>query len=163
MLTSRTDGFGFAAFAVAALLLLAGCGPGGPPAGPGTAGRGARDTASTVSSGSVLSDSALGHLRYQRFADLIEGRFPGVRVEHYQNGEIGIRIRGAGAFQGRSEPLYLLDGMEIQSSSLLSINPEDITRIEVVKDGMAAAYGVRGANGVILITTKRRGSDKPPS
>ncbi|NJD10638.1 MAG: hypothetical protein FIB01_09460 [Gemmatimonadetes bacterium] len=142
---------------------LAGCGPGLRAPGSEAAPRAAGDSSRANSTGSVLTDSALARMRYQRFADVIEGRFPGVRVEHYQNGEIGIRIRGAGAFQGRNEPLYLLDGMEIQASSLLQINPEDITRIEVIKDAMAAAYGVRGANGVIMITTRRRESERPPA
>ena len=158
MLSSRSGNWRSTLGTVLVLALgLAGCGPG--PGAVQSPGRTRGDTARASSAGSVLTDSALSRMRFQRFADVIEGRFPGVRVEHYQNGEIGIRVRGAGSFQGRNEPLYLLDGMEIQASSLLQINPEDITRIEVIKDAMAAAYGVRGANGVILITTKRRESE----
>jgi TonB-dependent SusC/RagA subfamily outer membrane receptor len=60
---------------------------------------------------------------------------------------------------GSSEPLYIIDGAKVQSGAggLLFLDPEDISRIEVLKDiGSTSIYGSEGANGVILITTKTR-------
>jgi len=75
------------------------------------------------------------------------------------NGGVSIRIRGASTFLGSSEPLYIIDGTKVQSGSggLLFLDPQEITRIEVLKDiGSTSIYGSEGANGVIIITTKRR-------
>ena len=89
-------------------------------------------------------------------ATSIQGRSPGVEV--VTNGGVAgaqanIIIRGAGSFSN-TEPLYLIDGA-ISNSGLRNLNPNDIQSIEVLKDGSAAAiYGVRAANGVVLVTTK---------
>ena len=64
----------------------------------------------------------------------------------------GLIIRGVGTFNGSSAPLILMDGMEVHDTSV--INPNDIHAIDVIKDGGTAAYGMRGANGVILITSE---------
>ena len=91
-------------------------------------------------------------------------RLPGVRVIELQNtfGGISVRIRGsANSLQGGEEPLFVLDGMPIPSGAgqILGINPNDIESITVLKDaGATAIYGSRGANGVILIKTKKGGS-----
>jgi TonB-dependent SusC/RagA subfamily outer membrane receptor len=86
-------------------------------------------------------------------------KFPGVAVSRTASGGISIRIRGASSFMGNSEPLYVLDGIPLQPSpdgTLTGIVPNDIQSIEVLKDAPATTmYGVRGANGVILIITKR--------
>ncbi len=91
--------------------------------------------------------------------DLIEGRLPGVYVRRLGNGEVSIRVRGASSFMGGGEPLFVIDGRPVMtpaSSALMAISPQDIVRIDVLKDaGATAIYGSRGANGVILITTKR--------
>ncbi len=86
-------------------------------------------------------------------------RFPGVMVSRTPDGGVSIRIRGVTSFHGSNEPLYVIDGVPMQSGSdriLTGINPHDIASIEVVKDPAGEAmYGVRGANGVIIIKTKR--------
>lgn len=91
--------------------------------------------------------------------DLIVGRFAGVEVIHLANGASAIQIRGVNTIMGNTEPLYVIDGTEVEAGpggGLWGLNPEDIARIEVLKDaGATALYGIRGANGVILITTKR--------
>ena len=93
-----------------------------------------------------------------RAEELLAGRFPGVEVYRAPGG-IAIRIRGASSVYGSSEPLYVVDGMPIEpgpGGALVGINPADIEKIEVLKDaGSTAQWGVRGANGVILIKTKR--------
>ena len=90
---------------------------------------------------------------------LLQGRIAGVTVSRASDGGVAVRIRGAASIYGNSEPLYVLDGMPIQpgpTGSLTGINPSDIESIKVLKDAAETAmYGVRGANGVIVITTKR--------
>lgn len=87
-------------------------------------------------------------------------RLPGVRVIELHGGGISVRIRGStSSFLGGEEPLFILDGMPISSGDgeIRGINPNAIESITVLKDaGATAIYGSRGANGVILIKTKRR-------
>lgn len=90
-------------------------------------------------------------------ASLLQGRMSGVTVSSFsaqpgKDGDVEIRIRGIGTF-GNSNPLVLIDGVE---GSLSNVSPNDIENISVLKDAASAAiYGVRAANGVILVTTKR--------
>ena len=71
-----------------------------------------------------------------------------------------IQIRAASSISGDSNPLIVVDGYPI-SGSLATINPNDIQSLEVLKDAASAAiYGSRGANGVILVTTKKGRSGK---
>lgn len=111
----------------------------------------------------------------------LAGRAPGVMVVKSSGApgaDASIRIRGASSVFGVNEPLYVIDGVPIQIgqgmgqdafrssksfqvSPLAAINPEDIERIDILKDASGTAiYGSRGANGVILVTTKR-GKGKP--
>ena len=91
--------------------------------------------------------------------DLMEGRLPGVSVRRLGNGDVSIRVRGASSFMGGGEPLFVIDGRPVMtpaSSALMAISPRDVVRIDVLKDaGATAIYGSRGANGVIVITTRR--------
>ncbi len=86
--------------------------------------------------------------------ELLMSRFPGVVVTRTPDGRLAVRIRGTS-----NEPLYVIDGVPIRpgpGGSLAGINPYDIESIEVLKDAASTTmYGVRGANGVIVITTKR--------
>jgi TonB-dependent starch-binding outer membrane protein SusC len=69
-----------------------------------------------------------------------------------------VRIRGVHSLLGTNEPLYVIDGMPLpfgMQNQLAGIDPRDVARIDVLKDGSAAIYGSRGANGVVLIATKR--------
>lgn len=97
-----------------------------------------------------------------RVEELFAGRFPGVEVWRVPGG-LSVRIRGSTSVMASNEPLYVIDGMTIDpgpGGALVGLNPADIQSIEVLKDaGSTAMYGVRGANGVILIKTKR-GPDK---
>ncbi len=108
----------------------------------------------------------------------LQGRAAGVLVTQASSapgGGISVRIRGGNSIQGGNEPLYVIDGVPVYSNNnevnpgggqfnelrtapnaLASLNPSDIESIEVLKDASATAiYGSRGANGVVLITTKR--------
>ncbi|MFC0321393.1 MULTISPECIES: TonB-dependent receptor [Olivibacter] len=101
----------------------------------------------------------------------LTGQVSGVNVST-SNGTPGggprIQVRGIGAIGAGSEPLYVIDGFPIPSSSgqqsnpMSALNPQDIASMTVLKDASATAiYGSRGANGVIIITTKRGSSGKP--
>jgi TonB-dependent SusC/RagA subfamily outer membrane receptor len=91
---------------------------------------------------------------------VILGRVPGVLVTRTAGGGVAVRIRGVSSFYGSNEPLYVIDGIPIQAGpngALSGINPYDIASIEVLKDPVdTALYGIRGANGVIVIKTKRQ-------
>lgn len=95
-------------------------------------------------------------------ASLLQGKMPGVTVQAGSPTpgaeNVNITIRGQGSFNNNS-PLILIDGVE---GSLSSIPPSDIESVSVLKDAASASiYGVRAANGVILVTTKRGKSGKP--
>src|SRR5690606_33235077 len=97
-------------------------------------------------------------------ANMLQGRAAGVQVSQ-NNGTPGaglsIRIRGTNSINADSEPLYVIDGFPTSDGVGLSVKPEDIESITVLKDAASASiYGARGANGVVLITTKK-GIDKP--
>ncbi|TKC65140.1 TonB-dependent receptor [Pedobacter hiemivivus] len=89
----------------------------------------------------------------------LAGRATGVQV--LQNtgapgGGVSVRIRGTNSIQGSNEPLYVIDGFPIAGSNPSVINNSDIESMEILKDASATAiYGSRGANGVVLITTKK--------
>lgn len=90
---------------------------------------------------------------------ILAGRIAGVWVTRTSDGGISVRIRGPTSIYGSTAPLYVLDGVPIQpgpNGALAGINPYDIESIEVLKDAASTAmYGSRGANGVIVIKTKR--------
>ena len=100
----------------------------------------------------------------------IKGRLSGVQVSSVDGtpgAPVSIRIRGVGTV-GNTQPLFVIDGVPVGSGEdartnpLTTINPNDIESISVLKDASAAAvYGVRAANGVVLITTKRGKTGKP--
>ncbi|WP_188558719.1 SusC/RagA family TonB-linked outer membrane protein [Hymenobacter glacieicola] len=92
----------------------------------------------------------------------IQGRLPGVQV--INSGVPGqapiVNIRGLGSINGGSGPLYIIDGLWVEN--IRDFNPQDAESIQVLKDGASLApYGSRGANGVIIITTKRGKSGTP--
>jgi len=96
---------------------------------------------------------------------LLQGKVAGVNVTSATGepgGVQGITIRGPGGIRSGSTPLFVIDGLALDNSStgggnpLNFLNPQDIEKIDILKDASATAiYGARGANGVILITTKK--------
>ena len=88
-------------------------------------------------------------------------RVPGVTVARLASGSYSVRVRGGGARltanSSPSEPLFVLDGMPLPvgPGALDNVPPSDVERIDVLKDAEAAIYGSRGANGVILVRTRR--------
>ena len=132
-----------------------------------------RDLTGSVSSVKIEDDVSRAAATVDQ---LLQGRAAGVQVTQNAanpNSGVSVRIRGTNSLRGNNEPLYVIDGVIISSagedvgavggnntgqdpqSGLNGINPRDIERIEILKDASATAiYGSRGANGVVLITTK---------
>ena len=120
--------------------------------------------ASYTGSAEVVSGNIITKTQTANVTKSIEGLVPGVQVTG-NSGQPGsgmnIRIRGIGSVNASNEPLYIVDGSPYDGS-ISSFNPEDIENISVLKDAASAAlYGARGANGVVLITTKQGRSQKP--
>lgn len=90
-------------------------------------------------------------------AEAITGRLAGVRVttsEGAPGADIQIRVRGGGSITQDNSPIYVVDGIQVENA-LNFISPQDIESIDVLKDASTTAiYGARGANGVVIITTK---------
>jgi TonB-linked SusC/RagA family outer membrane protein len=114
-----------------------------------------RDLTGSVSS---ISKEEIENIPVASVDQALGGLAPGVNVVQ-TSGQPGagttIRIRGGNSISANNEPLYVVDGF-IGVGDLNTINPEDIESIEVLKDAASLAiYGTRGANGVVLITTKK--------
>lgn len=112
---------------------------------------------------SVVNKEAFESRPNSQFGNLIQGKTAGVQVispSGKPSAGFSMRIRGTNSISGSSEPLYVVDG--VPSSDTRTLNPADIESISVLKDASSAAiYGAQGANGVVLITTKRGGSGSP--
>lgn len=106
------------------------------------------------------------------FEQMLQGRAAGVQVlasNGMPGAPVTVRVRGTGSITASSEPLYVIDGIPMttgsfganfrtatETNALASLNPNDIESMEILKDADATAiYGARGANGVVLVTTKR--------
>lgn len=89
---------------------------------------------------------------YTDIADYIQATEPGVIVQK-NGGSARYLIRGIGTNSSATDPLLMVDGVQVDSFD--SILPSQVDAIEVIKDGSASIYGMQGANGVIMITTKK--------
>lgn len=125
----------------------------------------------------VVRSEELEQVPVSTFEQTLRGSTAGLQasaVDGAPGGNTQVRIRGIGSISASSEPLYVIDGIPVQNGSIgtidnggsstnvmASINPNDIASISVLKDAASTAiYGSRGANGVILITTKSGSSGK---
>jgi TonB-linked SusC/RagA family outer membrane protein len=111
---------------------------------------------------SVVSTKELTKNPAVSAAMALQGKAPGVLVS--QSGKPGagptIRVRGVGSINNGSDPIYIVDGVQI--GNIDNIQPQDIESLQVLKDASASAiYGANGSNGVIIVTTKRGKSGKP--
>lgn len=108
---------------------------------------------------SKVGGDELSNLPAARVDQTLQGRASGVQVSQI-SGEPGaattIRIRGGNSIQGNNEPLWVIDGIIVGTDyNLSNLNTNDIQSIDILKDAVAVSiYGTRGANGVILVTTK---------
>jgi TonB-dependent SusC/RagA subfamily outer membrane receptor len=131
-----------------AVLLATACGTGAPPGvAPAPPEEGERGLAAVHD---VLTRAQIQRINANSMEQLLDGRFTGVQVLRH-GGEPVLRIRGAG------EPLLVVDGVPTGTFRFLwGMNPLDIERIEILKDASTSLYGVQGANGVVLIETRRQ-------
>jgi TonB-linked SusC/RagA family outer membrane protein len=147
-------------------------------------GYGSRKKSEITSAITSVKASELLQTPVANLAQGLQGRVAGLQITQNNaapGGSISVRLRGTNSINGSSEPLYIVDGVQIQNttapgvsgpatlgnisgvggfannvSSLSFLNPNDIESIEVLKDASAAAiYGSQAANGVIIITTKK--------
>jgi len=125
---------------------------------PGASSSDPQHQAPSSSHGTVTADD-ISQQPGKPIEEVLAGRIAGVQVGRDANGALTVRVRGGSSINGSNEPLYVIDGVSVQpgaGGSLAGINPSDIESIQVLRDAMAtAAYGVRGANGVIVIKMKK--------
>jgi TonB-linked SusC/RagA family outer membrane protein len=118
-----------------------------------------------VGSAATVKGADIAALPIASFDQALQGRSPGLlmRAQSGQPGNSGsIIIRGRATFGGATDPLFIVDGLRIAGADFSQINPNDILNITVLKDAVATSiYGSQGANGVVVVTTKRGGSGKP--
>lgn len=105
-----------------------------------------------------VSNKDLESVPVYNIGEALKGRASGVRVTHNSGqpgSRIQIRIRGGNSMIGSNDPLYVVNGFPL-TGGINFLNPADIESIDILKDASATAiYGARGANGVVIITTKR--------
>ncbi len=129
-------------------------------------GYGTRQKRSVTGSIASIKAASIKENPIANLAQGLQGRVAGLDMRQNSGlpgGNISVKIRGTNSINGSSEPLYVVDGIQISASSginvanpLSQINPSDIESVEILKDASATAiYGARAANGVVLITTKR--------
>lgn len=111
--------------------------------------------------GTIVTAEDIARSPSEPVEEIVASRVAGVRIVRTADGGISIRIRGATSVFGSNDPLYVIDGIPVEAGpngSLRGIVPSDIASIEVLKDAASTAlYGLRGANGVIVIKTKQAG------
>ena len=92
------------------------------------------------------------YCNFNNIYELLKGKFPGVQVDG-ATGNYRVFVRGSQSINASNEVLFIVDGSP--SGNVSSLHPCNIKSIDVIKDGMTSMYGARGANGVILVETKR--------
>lgn len=115
-----------------------------------------------------ISSESFENQAVTNFQQAIQGRAAGVIVNSntgIPGGSISINVRGVGSFSAGTQPLYIIDGVQMnaatfggytQTNTLAGLNPNDIESIEIIRDAATSSlYGAQAANGVVLITTKK--------
>jgi TonB-linked SusC/RagA family outer membrane protein len=146
-------------------------------------GYGTQNRRNVTGSVSIVTTEALDRAPVGTIDQVLQGTSPGVHVTSTSGepgGAMSVRIRGTSSITGNSEPLYVIDGFPIENdiegssvgnggrdrtappNPLVTLNPSDIESISILKDASATAiYGARGANGVVIITTKQGRGARP--
>lgn len=128
-------------------------------------GYGTKDKRSLTSSVTTIQNKDIKDLKVSSVEQLMIGQAPGVQVLQttgHPGAGLTVRVRGTGSINAQNEPLYVIDGMPVEapvynsrSNPMSFLNPSDIENITILKDAASTSiYGSRGANGVVLITTK---------
>ena len=114
---------------------------------------------SFAGSAGLVDGEKLRSVPIASFDQALQGTTPGLlmRASSGQPGNSGsILIRGIGSITGSTSPIFIVDGIQIAATDFAALNPNDIENVTVLKDAVAAStYGSRGANGVIVVTTRR--------
>jgi TonB-dependent SusC/RagA subfamily outer membrane receptor len=147
---SRSRGRGVLVLAA----LLAACSPAGPPSTETPA------PATEVGTAQGATAADIRQSPNEPIEQQLMARSPGVVIGRTADGSLTVRIRGgSSSTYGNNAPLYIVDGVPFSTSTdggLSGINPHDISSIRVLKDAAdITMYGIRGANGVIVIKTKK--------
>lgn len=113
---------------------------------------------------SKVTNKQIAQVPIASFDQILQGRAPGLYVAS-GSGQPGsaarVNIRGVGTLGGGFDPLYVVDGIPVETAVFRTLNPNDFESVDVLKDAAGASlYGSRGANGVIVITTKKGRSGK---
>ena len=119
---------------------------------------------SFAGSAGTIKGSEIAAVPIASFDQALQGRTPGLilKANSGQPGASGSAIiRGRGSINGSTEPIYIVDGIQIAAADFAQLNPNDIENVSVLKDAVATSlYGSRGGNGVIVVSTKRGTSGK---
>ena len=121
--------------------------------GYGTAKKSDLTGATTQIKPEALTSSVVGNA-----LESLQGKAAGVAVfnDNKPGASPSIRVRGSGSITASNEPLYVVDGFPLMDGNISDLNPSDIESMEILKDASSTAiYGSRGANGIVMITTKK--------
>jgi TonB-linked SusC/RagA family outer membrane protein len=124
-----------------------------------------RRISSTVGSVATVSAKVVENKPTANAFDALQGKVAGLQV-FTSSGEpsatSSLRLHGVGSLGASSTPLYLLDGIQVAEATIISLNPNDIESVSVLKDASSTSiYGSRAANGVLYITTKKGNTNQP--
>ena len=127
----------------------------------------ARKLGTIAGSVATVSSEAISNRPVANVGDALQGQVAGLQV-FTSSGEpsatTSMRIRGVTSIYATTEPLFILDGSEISQNTFLSLNPNDIESMTVLKDASSTAiYGSRAANGVVIITSKKGNFGEAPT
>lgn len=115
--------------------------------------------AKSTAASTTISAETLENRPNSTFLNSIQGTAPGMSVNSSSgspgSGKIDIMIRGLGSLNASTDPLYVIDGLSTSATQFRNLNPNDIESLSILRDAQATSiYGNRGANGVVVITTK---------
>lgn len=115
--------------------------------------------AKSTAASTTISAETLENRPNSSFLNSIQGTAPGLSVNSNSgspgSGKIDILIRGLGSLNASKDPLYVIDGLSTSATQFRNLNPNDIESLSILRDAQATSiYGNRGANGVVVITTK---------
>lgn len=120
---------------------------------------GIRKRSSLTGAVTSVENEKLEQIPVGSFENALQGAVAGVNVINSSGmpgSAAAVQIRGIGSYSASSSPLFIMDGIQVNSGDFSSINPNDLQSVTVLKDASATAlYGSRGANGVVIITTKK--------
>ena len=119
----------------------------------------AKKVGTTVGSVTTVKSEALANAPSSSALDALQGQVAGLAVMTTGgvagDNNVSMTLHGVGSLGSGSSPLYIIDGVQASSSSIMSMNPNDIASISILKDASATSiYGSRAANGVVFVTTK---------